>query len=353
MGWNLKDLTATTDSPNAVSQPTGYVFDAFGSQHVTYLGTDWHIHELLWDPSGWHHHDLTSATSSPQGRNTAIGYVFLGIQHVIFFGAAVDHLWRDSHGWHYENILGASGAAAAGIGFTGRPIGYAFTAQRTQHVNFPDGLGNVQELWWDSAGGWHFNDLTAAAGAPRTGANPTGYVFNAQGTQHVNYVGVDSHVYELWWDTSGWHFNDLTAAAGAPLAQINRNAVGYVFPSQATQHVNYIGIDNHVHELWWDSSTGWHHHDLTAATGAPDANSEPAGFMFAGTQQVVFRGVDNHIHELSWDSSGWHATDLSADTGAAPTLYGNPTGYAFEAYGSQHVIYQADNNHVSELYWTS
>lgn len=135
MGWNLNDLTAATGSPDATSQPTGYVFDAFGTQHVTYLGTDRHIHELLWNPTGWHHHDLTNLTSSPQGQNTAIGFVFLGTQHVIYFGLGVDELRRDSHGWHYENILGASGAT--GITSTGRPIGYGFTSQRTQHVNFP------------------------------------------------------------------------------------------------------------------------------------------------------------------------------------------------------------------------
>ena len=28
---------------------------------------------------------------------------------------------------------------------------------------------------------------------------PISYVFDAQATQHVVYVGLDSHVYELWW----------------------------------------------------------------------------------------------------------------------------------------------------------
>jgi hypothetical protein len=223
MGWNLNDLTVATGSPNAMSEPTGYAFDAYGTQHVTYLGVDRHIHELAWNPAGWSHHDLTNATSSPQGDNTAIGFAYLDTQRVIYFGGVgVGQLWRDSHGWHYENVLGASGAT--GVTFTGRPIGYGFLAQRTLHVNFPDLLSNVQELWWSSASGWHQNNLTAAAGAPKTSANPTGYVFDAQSTQHVNYVGVDSHVYELWWNTSGWHFNDLTAATGAPLAQINRIA---------------------------------------------------------------------------------------------------------------------------------
>jgi hypothetical protein len=95
------------------------VFDSFGTQHVTYVGGDFHIHELLWDRNGWHHHDLTSATSSPNGLNTAIGYVFLCTQHVIYFGGdAVEQLWRDSNGWHHVNILKADGVPA--VTFTGR-----------------------------------------------------------------------------------------------------------------------------------------------------------------------------------------------------------------------------------------
>ena len=67
--------------------------------------------------------------------------------------------------------------------------------------------------------GWHLNDLTlAASGAPSVGGQATGYVFDAQGTQHVFYTASDQHVHELWWDSSGWHHNDLTVATGAPIS---------------------------------------------------------------------------------------------------------------------------------------
>jgi hypothetical protein len=202
------------------------VFGAYGTRHVTYVGADDHAHELLWDSKGWHHNDLTVAAGIAgfPGGNTATGCVFFCTQHVIYFGDGVNELWWDSRGWHHNELLNAAGAT--GIQYTGRPIGYGFTAQRTQHVNLPDVLGNVQELWWDR-NGRHHNNLTSAAVAPKTSPNPMGYVSDAQGTQHVTYVRQDSHVYELWWDTTGWHYNDLTAATGAPQAQINRNAAGY------------------------------------------------------------------------------------------------------------------------------
>jgi hypothetical protein len=49
---------------------------------------------------------------------------------------------------------------------------------------------------------------------PFGGSKLSSYVFENQNTQHVNYIGVDSHIHELWWDSSGWHAHDLTAAAG-------------------------------------------------------------------------------------------------------------------------------------------
>ena len=149
--------------------------------------------------------------------------------------------------------------------------------------------------------GWHYNDLTAATGAPLAIFAPMGYVFDAQDTQHIVYQGyidgqgADGHIHELWWDSNGWHHNDLTAAIGAPMAF--EAPWGYVFAAQGTQHVVYLGlgaggqgIDGHIHELWWDSN-GWHHNDLTAATGAPMASAPPLGYAFETqrTQHVSHR----------------------------------------------------------------
>jgi len=351
MGWNYNDLTTLVSAPQAFSDPTGYAFEANGTRHLTYAATDQHVHELWWNISGWHHKDLTIAAGVSTGcQNLAIGYVLFGAQHVIYFGQSVDELWCDNgdyRGWRHVDLESAAGVV---VGTTGRPIGYPFLSRGTQHVNFVDfGGGDIHELWWDNMG-WRHRDLTAITGAPASTSSPTGWAFDAQGTQHVTYVGSDLHVHELWWNTSGWHHNDLTSATGAPDAQPNRNTNAYVFAAQGTQHVNFVGVDAHVHELWWDSS-GWHHNDLTSATGAPLTNDVAAGYMLSGTQHVVFRGVDTHVHELWWDSSGWHHNDLTMAT-ASPPGGGSPTGFGFEAYGSQHVIYRDLNNDVIELSWT-
>jgi hypothetical protein len=106
---------------------------------------------------------------------------------------------------------------------------------------------HIYELWWDATQCsqttcWHWGNLTGSSGAPTlAGGNPTGYVRNADGTQHVIYRGDDDHIYELWWDatqcsqTTCWHWGNLTAWTRAPAAAGNPS--GYVLNADATQHV--------------------------------------------------------------------------------------------------------------------
>jgi hypothetical protein len=218
----------------------------------------------------------------------------------------------------------------------------------TQHVNYLGDDNQVHELWWDAAG-WHRNNLTLATGAPNAakGSDLDGYPMG--GTQHVKYRGDDNHVHELWWNASGWHHNDLTVAAGAPNAAVASALDGYVLGN--TQHVDYRGDDNHVHELWWDPS-GWHHHDLTGAASAPNAAQTGGidGYVLGNTQHVNYLGNDNHVHELWWDPTGWHHNDLTVAAGAPNAAGGSDLdGYAFG--GTQHVNYRGDDNHIHELWW--
>lgn len=111
-----------------------------------------------------------------------------------------------------------------------------------------------------------------------------------------------------------WRLNDLSVATGATLP--TSRPTGYAFDAEGTQHVTYV---------------------------------EPMGYVFAGTQHVNYLGIDNHIYELWWDNSGWHLNDLTAAVGAPPVTYAEPRGYAFEAHGTQHVIYRDDAKHVLEL----
>ncbi len=379
MNWQFDDLTAATSAPNFANASPGqvaYMFNAQGTQHVIYLaGVEWQedgsvntanvsINELWWDTNGWHHNDLTAVTSVPVPLPCA-GYAFdaQGTQHVIYVdlgvgaGAIADmaclhihELWWDINGWHHNDLTAATGAPG------GVPTaGYAFNAQYTQHVIYLAGIepqqdgsvntanASIHELWWDT-NGWHHNDLTAATGAPGGYPIAAGYAFESQYTQHVAYAGFDDgHIHALRWDSGGWHHDDLTAAIGAPAA--NSPVHAYTFDAQGTQHLIYLVAD-HVHELSWDYTTGWQHNDLTAAAYAPGAAAAayapgtaaaPVGYAFNAeyTQHVVYASNDGHIHELCRGTNGWYHNDLTPGT----DLLGLPiAGYVFDAQGTQHII---------------
>jgi hypothetical protein len=242
--------------------------------------------------------------------------------------------------WHNNDLTAAAKAPQA----ASNPSGYMFDAQDTQHVVYRDGNGHIQELWWN--GQWHNNDLTAAAKAPQAASNPIGYVFDAQGTQHVVYRDGNGHIQELWWDGQ-WHNNDLTAAAKAP--QATGNPTAYMFGDQDTQHVMYRDGNGHIQELWWNGQ--WHNNDLTAAAKAPQAASDPSAYAYEiqGTQHVMYRDGNGHIQELWWNGQ-WHNNDLTAATNA-PQVAGDPSAYTFDAQDTQHVMCRDGNGHIQELWW--
>ncbi len=88
-----------------------------------------------------------------------------------------------------------------------------------------------------------------------------------------------------------------SASGGAPVAA--KDPGGYTWSVDKTQHVVYLGTDEHIHELWFNGA--WHHNDLTLASGESTlAAGEPRGYTWDvdKTEHVIFRGKDGRIYEL-------------------------------------------------------
>jgi hypothetical protein len=203
-------------------------------------------------------------------------------------------------------------------------------AGERQRRHPPDPLANNPNRL--TAGNWHLVNLTAATGAPavRPGWVPlSAYVFEAEGTQHVVYTtqqwwNPTPHVHELWWDTThGYHHRNLTAASGAPPAYNLAQVRGYVF--DGTQHVVYtatVGGHTHVHELWSDAN-GWHYGDLTAVTGAPDTTqyaplSAYVGFLFAEVATNAWYKPDQSVEVVDVVFCPWTASQADVKIKAIP-----------------------------------
>ena len=313
--WHHNDLTLLAAAP-AVAPGThidGYQTEFNNQQHVNFIGSDNHVHELYY-VGAWKHNDLTALAGAPAAApGSAIdGYetVFNQQQHINYLdanGHVHELVYMGS--WKHNDLTAITGAPAAASGSA--LDGYETTFNQQQHINYTDANGHVHELVYDNA--WHHNDLTALAGAPPAarGAAMDSYETTFNNQQHVNYLGTDNHIHELAYIGS-WKHNDLTALAGAPAAVPGSAIDGYSTTFNNQQHVNYLDGAGHVHELYYISS--WKHNDLTQLTNAPAAapGSSIDGYQtaFNNQQHINFVGADNHIHELFYDNQ-WHHNDLT------------------------------------------
>lgn len=365
MGWNVNDLTTRAQAPLATFRPSGYVYGGQGSQHVVYEGfttgggSDGRVHELYWD-GHWHHHDLTQAAGAPAigAGSMPTGYDFnqpdtiYGTQHVTYVGTDghVHELWYDADsgdGWQHHDLSHATNAPPA-INVTS---GYGYNNR--QRVFYQGRDLHIHVLTWNQNGGWNHYDLSAATGAPIAGGPPTGYVFYEQGSEHAIYVGTDGHIHELWAAGSAWHHNDLTAAAGAPLA--SDQPAGCALYSSSLQHIGYRGVDGHIHELWWLNGV-WRHRDVNAMVSAPPAapaiSAPIAVYAFDWDQSLhfVYTGNEGYIRELWFKGQDWHLNDLSIAINC-PLALSAPSGYILANDHTQHIVYVDQNHHVIELWW--
>ena len=146
------------------------------------------------------------------------------------------------------------------------------TSFNLQHVNYVGAVGDdmhVFELSTTITAGITIRSLPNSPvlhPLPRSqsGARTRYDLFQPSARQLRRFRREQLHVFELYFDTA-WHYNDLTKLTGAPAAsRFPGEPHGYVTSCNNQQHVNFVGVDFHVHELYFDNA--WHHNDLTQLT---------------------------------------------------------------------------------------
>jgi hypothetical protein len=326
--WADNDLTTLAGAvpPTPTSALTGFrLGPALGpnTKHVFFIGTDNHVYELYFTAgTGWVFNDLTSlARAVPPTPTSALAGHSLSddSKHVFFIGTDnhVHELFIAGGGRWADNDL----TTLAGVGAKPPTPTSALTSYRlgddSQHVFFIGTDNHVHELFIAGAG-WHDNDLTALAGAvaPAAASALTGYRLVGDDSLHVFFIGTDNHVHELFFAGGSWAANNLTALAGAVPPTPTSALTGYPL-SDNSQHVFFIGTDSHVHELSINGGS-WADNDLTTLAGAvaPTPASALTGYPLGdNSKHVFFIGTDDHVHELYFTGgAGWVDNDLTALT---------------------------------------
>jgi hypothetical protein len=261
--------TAWPPLPIAGSPIEGYRLSN-DSQHVNYIGTDKHVHELyVTAGAAWVDNDLTEEAGAvpPKATSALDGYRLSDDSQHVFFIGTDNHVYElyitAGAGWIYNDLTALARAVPPNP--TSALDGYRLSDD-SKHVFFIGTDGHVHELQIARGGRWVDNDLTTMAGAvpPKATSALDGFSLSDD-SEHVNFIGTDSHVHELTHTGAGWVDNDLTTLAGA-VPPIPTTALDGYPLSNDSKHVNFIGTDNHVHELYFTAAAGWVDNDLTALT---------------------------------------------------------------------------------------
>lgn len=143
-----------------------------------------------------------------------------------------------------------------------------------------------------------------------------------------------------------WHHNNLTGATGAPAA--DSDPAGYTCDADKTRHVVYRSNDGNIYELRFDGQGNYN--NLTGTANAPTAVGNPAGYTCDAdkTRYVVYRDKDGNIYEL-WFKGQGNYNNLTLLIGA-PTAFGDPAGYTCDVDKTQHVFYRGNEGNIHELW---
>jgi hypothetical protein len=274
--WRWKDLTVDSGAPQAaVTSPlTGYETTyGVGQQHVNFIDElNGHVYELFINvgDTQWHVSDLSDVarksdnTKPPKPRAnsplTAYQTAWNSQQHVDYIDETSGDLWElfFDGSWHAMDLTANAGAVAPHAESTLT----SFTTDvngNQQHVLFINANNHVQEMYFTGSLPWLSADVNIRAGIPSVSAAPKslhGYVttYTDPHQQHVNFVSSsNSHVYELYFANSNWYARDMNEVVipAPPAPRAGSQLTGY----QATwgnnsQHVNYVGADGHIYELF-------------------------------------------------------------------------------------------------------
>jgi hypothetical protein len=228
-----------------------------------------------------------------------------------------------------------------------------YNTVRVQYVGVDShvhGLYLASGLWYDS-------DLTATVGGPSVAAGTSiaNVVDTIYNTVRVQYIGVDSHVHGLYLSSGLWYDADLTVIAGGPSVAAGTSIANVVDTIYNTMRVDYIGVDSHVHELYISGGGVWYDSDLTATVGGP---SVAAGTSIANVVDTIYNavrveyvGVDSHVHGLYLSSGLWYDADLTVIAGGPSVAAGTSIANVVDTiYHTMRVDYIGVDSHVHELY---
>jgi hypothetical protein len=369
--FNWKTRIANFKFPGCVPTSLGalasQVDTVTNAPEVYYVGADQHVHQLSWHSiSGWHTFDLTANIGGP---NVGTGAAMTDLMDTVVVAPEVYYVGTDQHihqysfnstsGWHQTDLSGLTGPTTAAFGprTASSMVDTVTNAPETYFIGTDQ---DIHVLIFNSTSGWGIADLSQLTGAPPAGATGAlGTIIDrATNAPEAYYVGTDQHVHQLYWNsTTGWHHLDISGSIGA----LNVSSGGALATLMDTltnsPEAYYVGTDQHVHVVLWNSVTGWGKADISALANAPvqvAASGSLSAIIntFSGNPEVYYVGSDQHIHQLFFNGSSWQHFDVGAFTVALNAANGSAmTSMMDTVVGALEVFYVGTDQHIHQLTW--
>jgi RHS repeat-associated protein len=247
---------------------------------------------------------------------------------------------------------------------SGSPLSSVVLADGSSHTFYFDSSQHICQVYWNSVSGWVNEDLTAITGNTLVGSGSglTSVVLT-NGTFNVFYLGLNQHVYDMYWSASGgWGNQDLTAITGntlaAPGSALTSTSLSDGSPN-GTVHAFYFGQNQHVYHLYFSTAAGWANQDLTALTGnilAASASDIAGVLLNNNSLNIFYLDTNQDINDIYWSSTAnWGNSDITAITGHNSAAVGSKLTGLAPATGSilSQVFYEGSNQHIYNTYYSS
>jgi hypothetical protein len=246
--------------------------------------------------------------------------------------------------WNYSAVIGVTRKVS-----TSRPSSFQVSSGKTQQIAYRGKDSSINVLWAGAGKDWVYTPASNQANARAALSEPFGYITNDGNTQHIIYLGDDSHVQELFAGNK-WQSNSPSAAANMPTGQ--GRPWGFVFGS--THHITYRGTDNQIHVLWVQDdgmNSSWVGRTPSVDATAPLATGDPCALISNSetVENIFYRGTDGHIHQL-WAGETWSHTGVTA-WAQTPLAAGDPHAYLPTSDTHQHVCYRGSDGHIWVCWW--
>ena len=329
---SLLDVTIMAGAPVSATGSALTSFSNTTGEHVYYVGTDQYVYQLYYNFANRTESvvDLTVMAGAPLAVpwTSLTSFSNVAGEHLYYMG------WNDYVYQLYLNPLTMVEELLDLTAMTGAPLvawgpATSFSNAAGEHVYYMGLNYHIYQLYWNPATETEsVLDLTAMTGAPLVawgpitewGPVPMTSFSNAAG-EHVYYLGFDRHIYQLYWNslTKTESVLDLTVMTGAPLAVWGPLTS---FSDTAGEHLYYVGWNSHICQLYWNSSTRTESVlDLTLMAGAPlPAWRTPlTSFSNVAGEHLYYIGTDQHVYQLYWDGRTERSIDETAAAGFAIT----------------------------------